>query len=440
MAKKKPQKKAPKKPTGAAVPYNPLASPYATVGDFNTAVQKTARSQIDPQLGEIDYQTGQATSAHQNRNREQQGWYQAESDAARAGASGLAQSNQAILDSLKAGGQDVQAGMAAALRAQQQASEAEASRLGGQARTVDPNLLTAMAGYGGAGNMALAGDISGSNARANAQIGITGTAGRQAGEAESRRFEGIRQGLNDQRRGIFATLPGLMEQARQNLGNTELARSGQSFQQGLARDQFGLAERAQSDSELNSKRTRISSRAQDQLAQDTFGEQKRAQRVSEAQKTIELGISQQNADTQRKQVEAAAGSDKDVAEAKGKQFDAGVQILQGVLGQTKNDIVYKKDKVTGSATKEIDVKKTMQRIEARTKGKFDQTLQSIQAATGMGEGTALRVMMAGSNTGWAKEAAARLNRLKKARKAIDNSKNSGAGTHPNEGQHAPIMP
>lgn len=410
------QKKAKPKPK----PYDPLASPYATQADFDNAVRTTARGQIDPQLGEIGFQTGQADSAHRNRNRELQGWYQAENDAARAGAAGLAGANQGILTSLQGQGQDVQAGMAAALRAQQEASNQTAQSLGATARTIDPNLLAAVSSYGGAGNMALAGDIAGANTRASADVGISGTAGRQAAEAEQRRYQGVTQGLDDQRRGLFAELPGLMEQARQNLGTSELARSGQAFQQGLATDQFGLASRAQDDSEKNSARSRSSSRSQDQLAQDTLDEQKRAQLVSETQRDTELGISQENADTQRAQVIAAAGQDANVAEAKGKQFDSGLKILQGVLGQTKNDVVYKKDRY-GTATKEVDVGKTQARIESRTQGKFDQTLQSIMAATGMGEGTALRVMMAGSNQGWAKNAAKRLNALKNARKVESNA-------------------
>jgi hypothetical protein len=434
MAAKKPKKKTPASP-----PYNPLASPYATQADFNKAVQTTARSQIDPQLGELTYQGKQAQSAHTNRNNEMGGWYTAESDAAKAAQNSLAQANQGILNSLTGAGQDVQSGMAAAIRAQQEGAQQEASRLGGVARAVDPNLLTAMAGYGGAGNMALSGDIAGSNARAAAEVGITGTAARQAAQAEDRRFTGIQQGIGDQRRSLFAQLPGLMEQARQNLSTTELGRAGQSFQQGLARDQFGLQARAQTDSEKNSARTRSSSRAQDDLAQQTFGEQKRAQRVSENQKDTELGISQQNADTQRAQVIAAAGDNSDIAAAKGKQFDSGLKILQGVLGQSKNDVVYKRDQY-GTVTKEVDVKATQKNIEARTRGKFDQTLNSIMASTGMGEGTALRVMMAGSNAGWAKNAAHRLDQLKRGRKAIRNAANSGAGQHPNEGQHAPIVP
>jgi hypothetical protein len=421
-------------------PYNPLASPYKTQTDFDNAVRNTARGQIDPQLGEIGYQTGQADSAHANRNREMQGWYQAESDAARAGADSLAGANQGILTSLQGQGQDVQAGMAAALRAQQEAANAEAAKLGGTARTIDPNLLTAIAGYGGAGNMALGGDIASANARASADIGIAGTGAREAAQAEQRRYQGVQQGFNDQRRSLFAELPGLMEQARQNLTTTELGRAGQAFQQGLATDQFGLSQRAQTDAERNSARSRSSSRAQDKLAQDQFGlskkqlaEQKRAQLVSETQRDTELGISQENADTQRAQVIAAAGNDADIAKAKGQQFDSGLKILQGVLGQTKNDIIYRKDPNSKAPTKEVDVKATQKRIEARTRGKFDQTLQSIMAATGMGEGTALRVMMAGSNTGWAKNAADRLNKLKKARKAEKNAAPYGPDQFPTTG-------
>src|SRR4249919_2637288 len=108
------KKKASKKPK----PYNPLASPYATQNDFNTAVKKTARSQIDPQLGELTYQGNQADSAHQNRANEMGGWYQAESDAVKAGATGLQNANQNLLGTLQGQGADVQAGMAAALRAQ----------------------------------------------------------------------------------------------------------------------------------------------------------------------------------------------------------------------------------------------------------------------------------------------------------------------------------
>lgn len=410
MAKKKAVKKV--------KPYDPLASPYATQNDFNSAVTKTARSQIDPQLSEIGYQTGQAQSAHNNRANEMKGWYQAESDAARAGAGDLATANAGILNSLGGANANAQSGMAAALRQQQDAANAEATRLGGTARQVDPNLLAANAGYGGAGQMSLGGDVTAANARANANVAIAGTAGRQAAEGEDRRFQGVQQGLDDQRRSLFATLPGLMEQARQNLGTTELARSGQAFQQGLATDQFGLQSRAQTESESNSARSRSASRAQDQLAQDTFGEQKRAQRKSEKQRDTELGISQQNADTQRQQV--TGGAQDDIAVAKGKQFDSGLTILQGVLGQTKNDIIYKSDGL-GGKTKEIDVAKTQKRIESRTRGKFDQTLQSIMASTGMGEGTALRVMMAGSNTGWASNARNRLDKLKKARKAEANA-------------------
>lgn len=429
MAVKKAKKKA--------AAYNPLVSPYATQTDFNNAVNKTARSQIDPQLSEIGYQQGQADSAHANRGKELGGWYQAESDAARAGAGDLATANAGILNSLGGANADAQAGMAAALRAQQDAANAEAARLGGTARQVDPNLLAANAGYGGAGQMSLGGDVTGANARANANVAIAGTAGRQAAEGEDRRFQGVQQGLNDQRRSLFATLPGLMEQARQNLGTTELARSGQAFQQGLAQDQFGLQARAQTESESNSARSRSSSRAQDALAQDTFGEQKRAQRKSEQQRDTELGISQQNADTQRDQI--TGGAQDDIAVAKGKQFDSGLTILQGVLAQTKNDVIYKKDDL-GTATKEIDTKATQKRIDSRTRGKFDQTLQSIMASTGMGEGTALRVMMAGSNTGWASAARGRLDKLKKARKAIKNAAGSGADQHPTEGLTAPIVP
>lgn len=409
MAVKLAKKKAP-------TPYNPLASPYATQGDFNNAVSTTARQQIQPQLDEFGLQGSQARSAHQNRQNEMQGWYQAESDAQRAGADSLSQANQGILNSLQGSGQDVQAGMAAAIRQSQQSADAEAAKIGGTARQIDPNYLTAIGGYVGAGNLGLAGNIASANARASADIGIAGTGAREAASAEQRRYQGVNDALTQQRTSLLGQLPGLEQNARESLSNTELAREGQSFQEGLANKQFGLSARAQTESEKSGARSRSSSRSQDQLAQDQFGETKRATRVSEAQQDEQLGIDAKNAETQRKQVLNTAGTDQATAEAKGKQFDSGLAILSNAWKWTDADKVYAKD-ADGFQTKDTDAKATRNRVEARMHGKFDDIYRQIVAATGMGPGTAYRVMMAGPNAGWAKEAQKRLAALKQVRMA-----------------------
>jgi hypothetical protein len=424
-----PTKKATKK--GKKKPYNPLQSPYPNQGAFNKAVKTTAMSGIKPQLGELNTQGRYEAGAHKTRSQQIGGWYGGQTDAARASANNLQQASQSLLGSTQAGNQGAYDAMSAAVNKINADATKSANELGVGAKPVDPNTLLATQAYGQGGNLSLIGDIAAAQAHANALAPQAQMAGTEAGLQENAKFNATKRDIEAQRRQLKAQIPGLMETARSNLSQTELARSGQRFQQGLARDQFGLQQKQFGEDVKNSRAQRTATRAQTRLATRQFGETQRAQKVSERQRDNELGISQQNADTQRAQViadaQTVAGKGNDeVVKARAKQFDKGITILQNAWKMTDADKVYKEDK-DHFQTKDLDPGKVNQRMQHRMHGQFNPMVNQIMANTGLTKMEALRVMMAAPNNGWRREAQRQIKVLKEYKKI---NKQYGPGHYP----------
>jgi hypothetical protein len=394
----------------AQQPYDPLAPSYKTQGDFNRAVKQGARAQVQPDLDTIASEGREAAGAHTQRGTDITNWYGHAQQAAQAGFDRLSEATKGILGTLQGYQGDAQAGLSAALRQQSEAANAEAAKLGVAGPATDPNIARTAAAYGGGNAIGLTGDIAAVLGRGAADIGIRGIEGREANTAETGRYTGITDELRNRRRDVMGRVPALRAQLRSQYGQEELGRAGQAFQQGLANKQFGETVRSNKAGEKNAGR-------QTKLAESQFGETKRSNLVTEGQRQTELGISQQQADTERRRIQAEIRTAKDPQEkadleARAKRWDSGVQILQQALAQTDNDVI-KKDFDDG--TSGVDIKATNKRIKARLKGQFDAIHARIMATTGMGPGEAYRVMMTSNDQGWVSHARKKLQQLKNDR-------------------------
>jgi hypothetical protein len=219
--------------TKSKAPYNPLGSPYKTVGQFNRGVLKLAENEYKPGLENIEGEeagekatTGERTADLGNiYNTYSQEAQQAFQDA-KSSLAEIAAKNQT---------------------ADQGAQQTLQAALGGA-----PNA-------GGALGTALAEGQIGSGALAGLQSSLVGSSAKlenvpavartEALNQEFSRDNTAKENLAAEKGKVVASIPNAIEKARQALLTNEQNRQGLQFQQNLAGKQFGLSKEAQRSNE-----------------------------------------------------------------------------------------------------------------------------------------------------------------------------------------------
>lgn len=373
--------------------FNPLASPYSTNADFTNAVNNTAQLGIQPQLDENTRETTAATGAHTGRQNDITSMYNINTKARQDALTAAGTALNGLITSNAGADKGTQDAMAAALRAGQDRENAVNAQLGlasqgdgGQAYT------NAIQAGNDVGDIGLTGQFASILGGLGRDVGTSEIGRREASDAENNRWDSVYNDLTTGRQQLTDQLPGLREQARQNLSATELARQGQQEQQRLANTQEGLAEdqfgeqKVQDKSQRSlSKRqqteTERSNKAQETLSSDQNAETVRSNQAGEA-------INQAQVDNTRRQlhqdaINAQNTTDAVGAKAKADRFDAGVKLLTDYLKPTKGET-----RKSGSA-------KTT--YTARVTNGYDAMIQQLMSATGAGPVEAREMVLSAVN-------------------------------------------
>lgn len=398
----------PKRPRKRKAPaYNPVSPQYGTQPEFDAGVRNRAQSQLDPVLQDISQRRSEADRAHGQRQQEMQGWYNFQNQALQAGQGDLQKSMEGLLKSSGVMGADAQNALQGAMNKQTADQQAQATAMGGSAQVADPSVAQALAAYGTSNQAGLAGQLAGIVGRGGAQVGIGGIAGREAGQAEDRRYQGSLDSLTGERTNAMGRLPGLLEEARAAIGGEEMQRRqqrfaerGQRFQEGLAGDQFGLSVRQQ-------KETERTGRTQRGLARREQGETERSNRAQEGLAGGRMEIDWAQVDNTRRQLANEAGQagsqqEVDVAKAKAEQFNSGISILNEFFSPTKD---------------EQGKKRLRKSYQSRTDHGYDELLDRIMSTTGMGPVLARKVLMTAPNDRWRKRARREVTQIADRRRA-----------------------
>jgi hypothetical protein len=380
-----------KKPRKRTRPFSVSEPSFKREGQFKEAVKKRARSQVQPLLQDVSTRRKEAVSAGDAREEDIGRYYGADLAARQSGSDRLNKALQGIMGSLGGAGTDVQSAMSAALRQQGDVQTQQASALGVAAPTLDPAYLASLSAGGVGNQMGLGGDMAGLAARAAADIGLSGTEQRFAGENETRRQSGVLDALTDERSDIMARLPGLREQARGAILGEETGKA----QLGLAEDQFGETKRSNRFNEGITDR-------QTDLAEEQFGETKRA--GAHARKMAEKGqrLNEKTLSLERKKLQADINNatnagEKTVATERAAKFDKAAEWLTGHLAPNDSDQSPIDPDDPESKTK-FDPKLW------RSNRRFSEARIQLQRRFGMSEEEAMRVLMTAQIPEWRRRA------------------------------------
>lgn len=390
------------------MPYNPLASPYQTNAQFDEAVNTTAQQGIQPQLDDLTRRGSLEGRSHTGRMNDILSMYNYGTDARQKALTATSNALNSLITSNSGVDEGTRQAMAAALRVGQNREKAVTDQLGlaanpdgGQAYMGATEAQNDIGGIGLTGQFA---DILGGLGR---DVGINEVGRTEANRNENARYGGITDDLSTERTQLNNQLPGLREQARQNLTATELTRQAQKEQQGLARTQQDLAERQFGEQQTQDKFQRGLSRRQqrevERQGRRTARENKRQMTETERANRANENINQQQVEAQKAQILAdaqKAGDDTTRAalEAKAKRFDKGVEIITKYLQPLKSET-----RKSGS---------TKSTYDARVTHGYDAMLSQLMSATGAGPVEARQMILAAVNTQseWGKRWVARASR------------------------------
>jgi hypothetical protein len=381
-------------------PYDPLKNPYRTNAQFQGAINRTADSQLQPRLDDVSRRQTLEESTHTGRNQDIAGLYntgtQARKDALTAASTAL----NGLITSNSSLDEGTRQAMNAALRASSDTANKAAGELG-----VAPVTDNQAKGYQDAvrartdlGGIGLTGEYSSVLGSLAHDIGTSEVGRREATTNEDARWDSVLRDLTNERTQLKDELPGLREQARQNLTATELTRTGQSEQQRLGRSQeqlankqFGLTKNQFGEQKKMDKFQRTLSRRQQaeverggrRQARQTAAQQAETERSNRANESINV----EQIATQRAQImaDAQGATDKatqDELKSKAKRFDKGVEIITDFFKPTKLE--------TGK-------KNIRKGYNARVTNGYDAMVAQLKSATGAGDIEVRQMILAAVN-------------------------------------------
>jgi hypothetical protein len=319
------------------LPFDPLATSFKTMADFNKAVNRRALGLYDPLLDEVTRGETSAGRIHGGRQAEIGGWqggYQGAIDQAY-------RDTESALNNLVAmnvgGNTAMQDSMRAALNRLGSEANAQAMTVGG-AGTQTPEEAAAMAAAQNipalqARQQGFTGDMAARIAQAGTNRALPGLMGFHALNRERARYGGVLQGLAKERADITSRIPAYREQARAAILEEERAKAGQSFQQELAGKQFSEEKRQARESEkiargqLGVQRGQL--KLQRWLARTGFKLDKEKLRTANELSWAELALNEKIADREFALAQQeASGPD---AQLIGKRWDNGVSMMAEYL-------------------------------------------------------------------------------------------------------------
>lgn len=310
-------------------PFSPFES-YGNVGEFEDALERRLRGQVDPLLGNITEQERREQGRHERRQSDLSNWYGAQAQQLGQAFSDTERALNNLIASRNSAGGQSQAALAAALRSTQSDQNALAQMLGAPPppSDVDENVLGAAAAIDQAQNTGLTGQAVARVSAAGERRNIAPTGMLRASEGEARRYGGVQQEIDRARREIQDRVPSIREELRQRMIQDALQAGNLQFQQNLARDEFGLQEEQAAAERQNM-------RFQQRLALQQLG-------LDERRLAHQQNIDLAQLDLQAQEIQAAieaAGSDDERAdaEARGEAFARGADWLNSFLQRARGE-------------------------------------------------------------------------------------------------------
>lgn len=296
-------------------PFDPLAEGYATVGDFDQAVNQQAKATYKPQLQTIAANARDQERRHEGRLNDitQYGGYQTD-------ALGKAyQDTASALDNLMAQRNGQSADAQTALRGALSGSLPGAQQMG---QALD-----------GGSSLSTLGALGSVETAAAQREGLSGIQANEAARNEGNRYQGIQDELDQSRANIQAGIPAAREQAREQLLNEERTAATQRLQNRLAQQEFGLKKQT--------------TKTQTSLAKQAARLDAKKETHAEAVDAQNFTVNEQQVANEKARIAAAAAQatsadQKTQLELKGKLYDNGVAYMNDFLKPAANE-AHKKD-------------------------------------------------------------------------------------------------
>lgn len=310
-----PAAKVPRVPRSSPQPYNSLNSPYKTQGQFNQAVEKTAKASYEPELNELKAEEGGETGLHAQREADNVNIYKQYSEQAQQ-AFNVAKTTMAEIASRQ--NSSTAAGQAALQAA---LSNTGVSGLNGVAKPGE--FMEEAAGIGNAGSQELAGMQSGLTGEMAKDLSVPGAGLSEASQTEQTRYNAALAKLGNERAKVLGNVPNVIAKTRGEMSKNEQDREANRLQAQLANQKLGVEKEAKV--EVGKEKNQLVRQA--------------AQEKNEATETIkrqEAGIKEEAVQNQKKALEEKillARNKKQEATAKleAKRYDNGLKIMTSYL-------------------------------------------------------------------------------------------------------------
>lgn len=293
--------------------FSPLKPGIKNKLQLRKAVNRRAEGVIRPKLSALNAEGVKESQAHQGRAKDLTGYYNYFQDRVGDAYNRAQEALEQVLASTAGGNEATQANFLAAMEQSRSADRAQAENVGGVLPEGLGDDVAAMAAGAGASSLAnLANIQSGTAVRAAGRIGDVALGRTRALEREGSRHAASQTQLRKQRTDILKELPTAREEARKDILDEELARAAEREREKIARGTLNLDKRAQ-------KETERSNRAQEAISWAGIRTERQA---------IQSQV--------RKEVESATSeAEKAAAEARGEQYNRGVEIFQRYFENTK---------------------------------------------------------------------------------------------------------
>lgn len=289
--------------------FNPLAPGVRNKYQLRKAIGRRTQGVIRPKLNALKEQGVEEGQAHEGRMRDLSGMYNYYGDKLSSAYARASEALDKVLASTGASDQASQGALLAALEQSRAADRSQANAVGGvlpQGSGADT--VTAAAGAGNASLANLANMFGQNINMAAGRIG-TGALARTRGlSTEDERYAAIREKLQKERQDVKQSIPSVREEQRKNILDEELARAAERERENIARGSLHLEGKKQ-------KETERSNRVQEQIAW--------------------AGIRLEKEKIQKEINGAGSEAEKEAAEARGEEYNRGVEVFQGYFEKTK---------------------------------------------------------------------------------------------------------
>lgn len=310
--------RVPKAPR-AAKSYDPLSSPYSNQEQFNAAVKANTQSQYQPELDNISTEEGAenaTTAQHQANNVAIYKQYTEQAEKAYQ----TAQTSMA----------QIAARQNSSTAAGQQALQAALSNTGvaGLSGVTNPNdFINEAAGLGNEGSQSLAAEQSGLTGEMAKDLANAPAAGlAEANAAEKARSTGVLGKLVGERKQVLARVPNLEAKTRAEMAKEEQERQANKLQSEIATKKFGLEAKTQQQN-VGIEHEKIASSNRQHHEDALLKNQELAISSGFEAEKIKLDREKINASIRN----AKTSEQRAAAEAAGKRFDHGLELMAGYL-------------------------------------------------------------------------------------------------------------